>query len=171
LILYSEHVSELVNKHRNKEAKNQRENQLTEPANQSINQSIDRSIDQSINQSTISMQQILSRAADTSSNSKEFCYISCNPKVCFLVHKSGTFLPVLRHISEVHLSLPYFFNIHFNLILTTKLYSCNCYQAFSFSYQKLIRTALFSICATSSCQLTVLLDSIILVISGKEHKF
>jgi len=55
------------------------------------------------------------------------------PKVHYRVHKSWPLVPVLSQVNPVHILIPYFLQIHFNIILVSTLRSPKWYITFRFS--------------------------------------
>jgi hypothetical protein len=59
-------------------------------------------------------------AADTSSVRQEYPRLLGNPKVHHHVHDSPPLFPILSQLNPIHTFTPYFFDVHFNIILTPK---------------------------------------------------
>ena len=74
--------------------------------------------------------------ADSSTVSKEIHNISRRPNVHYRVHNSPPFVPILRQISPVHVTLSSFFKIYFNIILPSLPRSSKWSFSFLFPHQK-----------------------------------
>jgi hypothetical protein len=61
-------------------------------------------------------------------------------KVRCHVRKSPSLIPVLIHMYPVHTLLPYFFEIHFNIILQTTPWPVKCWFPFGLSDQHFVHT-------------------------------
>jgi len=71
--------------------------------------------------------------ANSRSASQEMPRLLCNQNFHYRVHKSPPVVPVLSQTNRVHEFPTYFFNIHFNIILSSTRRSFECSPPFRFS--------------------------------------
>jgi hypothetical protein len=90
--------------------------------------------------------------ADSSTASKEINNISRKPDVHYRVNNSPPFVPILRQMSPVHVTLYGFLKIHFNIILPSLPRSSKWSLSFLFSHQSPLFIYLLAYTCYMPCQ-------------------
>jgi hypothetical protein len=100
---------------------------------------------------TNSMEQSPYSEANNHSASQEIPHLSKNPNVHYRVQNSPPLVLILSHMNPVHTFLPYFPNIHYNIILSSSPKPSEWSTPLKFSGQNVVCVSYFSHACYISC--------------------